>query len=201
MAPACVGVNLRTGASTGATVRARLSSGTVTVTGSVRGAAWSTVCAGSKAGSAWYRISHVNGKAVSALYGVPVLYAATGVLRAATGSTPAPTPTPKPTPSTAGMTIPGQAVTIFGRGWGHGVGLSQYGARGRAIAGQDAATILAHYYPGRRAGPSRPRRSSGSSSSTISFRTRPTRSPSPAGVGRGPSTAWPACCRPMPACG
>ena len=46
------------------------------------------------------------------------------------------------------MTIPGPTVTIFGRGWGHGVGLSQYGARGRAFAGQDAATILAHYYPG-----------------------------------------------------
>ena len=46
------------------------------------------------------------------------------------------------------MTVPGSSVTLFGRGWGHGVGLSQYGARGRAFAGQDAATILAHYYPG-----------------------------------------------------
>ena len=26
--------------------------------------------------------------------------------------------------------------------------MSQYGARGRALAGQDAATILAHYYQG-----------------------------------------------------
>ncbi|MCI0343977.1 MAG: SpoIID/LytB domain-containing protein, partial [Chloroflexi bacterium] len=33
-----------------------------------------------------------------------------------------------------------------GGGYGHGVGLSQYGARGRALAGQTAATILAHYY-------------------------------------------------------
>jgi SpoIID/LytB domain protein len=39
-------------------------------------------------------------------------------------------------------------VTFFGRGWGHGVGLSQYGARGRALAGQLAPTILAHYYAG-----------------------------------------------------
>jgi SpoIID/LytB domain protein len=38
--------------------------------------------------------------------------------------------------------------TFFGRGWGHGVGMSQHGARGRALAGQDAATILAHYYAG-----------------------------------------------------
>ena len=50
------------------------------------------------------------------------------------------------------MTIPGSTVTLFGRGWGHGVGLSQYGARGRAFAGQSAATILAHYYPGTKIG-------------------------------------------------
>jgi stage II sporulation protein D len=39
-------------------------------------------------------------------------------------------------------------TTFFGRGWGHGVGMSQHGARGRAIAGQSAAEILAHYYAG-----------------------------------------------------
>lgn len=39
-------------------------------------------------------------------------------------------------------------TTFYGRGWGHGVGMSQYGARGRALAGQDAATILGHYYQG-----------------------------------------------------
>jgi SpoIID/LytB domain protein len=39
-------------------------------------------------------------------------------------------------------------VTFYGRGWGHGVGMSQHGARGRALAGQDAAAILAHYYAG-----------------------------------------------------
>ena len=39
-------------------------------------------------------------------------------------------------------------ITFHGRGWGHGVGLSQYGTRGRALAGQDVATILAHYYQG-----------------------------------------------------
>jgi SpoIID/LytB domain protein len=37
---------------------------------------------------------------------------------------------------------------ITGKGYGHGVGLSQYGARGRALAGQDAPTILAHYFRG-----------------------------------------------------
>jgi stage II sporulation protein D len=39
-------------------------------------------------------------------------------------------------------------VAFHGRGYGHGIGLSQYGARGRALAGQDMTTILAHYYPG-----------------------------------------------------
>ena len=38
-------------------------------------------------------------------------------------------------------------LTFYGRGYGHGVGMSQYGARGRALAGQLAPVILAHYYP------------------------------------------------------
>ena len=35
-----------------------------------------------------------------------------------------------------------------GRGWGHGVGMCQWGAIGRARAGQDARTILRTYFPG-----------------------------------------------------
>ena len=38
-------------------------------------------------------------------------------------------------------------LTFQGRGYGHGVGMSQYGARGRALASQLAPAILAHYYP------------------------------------------------------
>ncbi len=37
-------------------------------------------------------------------------------------------------------------LTFHGRGYGHGVGMAQYGARGRALAGQLAPEILAHYY-------------------------------------------------------
>ncbi len=48
----------------------------------------------------------------------------------------------------AGPTVLGDLVTFYGRGYGHGIGMSQYGARGRALAGEDAATILAHYYQG-----------------------------------------------------
>jgi stage II sporulation protein D len=40
--------------------------------------------------------------------------------------------------------------TFTGRGWGHGVGMSQYGARGQALAGRGAAAILRHYYRGTR---------------------------------------------------
>jgi stage II sporulation protein D len=35
-----------------------------------------------------------------------------------------------------------------GRGWGHGVGMCQWGAVGRARAGQSARTILETYFPG-----------------------------------------------------
>ncbi len=40
------------------------------------------------------------------------------------------------------------AVKVCGSGFGHGVGLSQYGAYGRAKAGQGYAQILKSYYPG-----------------------------------------------------
>lgn len=44
----------------------------------------------------------------------------------------------------------GDRYVFFGRGWGHGVGLCQWGARGRAAAGQSYREILAAYYPGAR---------------------------------------------------
>ena len=43
---------------------------------------------------------------------------------------------------------------LAGGGWGHGVGMSQWGAFGQAKAGRDYRTILAHYYPGTTLGPS-----------------------------------------------
>lgn len=138
LAAACDGVNLRTSASTSSAIKTSVPRNT-TIAGvaTVTGGSWQTPCAGATvSGSTWYRISTVNGKSVSALYGVSSLYAATGLFKVV--AAPAPTPT--------GSTALGASVTFYGRGWGHGVGLSQYGARGRALAGQDAATILAHYY-------------------------------------------------------
>jgi SpoIID/LytB domain protein len=43
---------------------------------------------------------------------------------------------------------PAGDFAISGGGWGHGVGLSQYGAQGAAKLGCDAETILETYYPG-----------------------------------------------------
>ncbi|MDB4875651.1 MAG: SpoIID/LytB domain protein [Gemmatimonadetes bacterium] len=44
-------------------------------------------------------------------------------------------------------------LTIHGNGYGHGVGMCQSGAIGRARAGQDFRTILHTYYPGTTVGP------------------------------------------------
>ncbi|HWH51821.1 MAG TPA: SpoIID/LytB domain-containing protein [Gemmatimonadaceae bacterium] len=46
-------------------------------------------------------------------------------------------------------------LTIHGMGYGHGVGMCQWGAIGRARAGQDFRTILRTYYPGTTVGPAR----------------------------------------------
>jgi stage II sporulation protein D len=42
----------------------------------------------------------------------------------------------------------GNAFEFHGRGWGHGVGMCQWGACGMAKQDRDAADILKHYYPG-----------------------------------------------------
>ena len=40
------------------------------------------------------------------------------------------------------------SFTVRGSGWGHGVGMSQYGARGMASTGSTADQILSYYYSG-----------------------------------------------------
>jgi stage II sporulation protein D len=64
---------------------------------------------------------------------IALLAAATA--SAAGGTTP---PAPRGTPQ----------FVISGHGWGHGVGMSQYGAYGYAQKGYTYDQILAHYYPG-----------------------------------------------------
>ena len=44
--------------------------------------------------------------------------------------------------------VQGGEIVAEGGGWGHGIGMCQVGAMGRARAGQDYRTILQAYYPG-----------------------------------------------------
>lgn len=44
--------------------------------------------------------------------------------------------------------VEGDGLTIVNRGYGHGVGLSQYGANGLARQGRDFRAIILHYYAG-----------------------------------------------------
>jgi len=46
----------------------------------------------------------------------------------------------------------GSSVTLIGDGYGHGVGMSQYGAEGAAMDGLNYKQILRFYYPGTRLG-------------------------------------------------
>lgn len=46
------------------------------------------------------------------------------------------------------MTSVGDTVTVTTKGYGHRVGMSQYGADAMAAAGSNYQQILAHYYPG-----------------------------------------------------
>lgn len=50
----------------------------------------------------------------------------------------------------SGQIVPmeGDSFVFRGRGWGHGVGLSQWGAQAAAKAGWTAERILEYYYPG-----------------------------------------------------
>ena len=210
MTPKCDYVNVRSGPSTTYAKKATLRLGAkVTVVATVSGGSYGTTCGSWVSGSSWYRISAVNGKSASSLYGVTYVYGASKLFKAVITPTPTPSPTvaaptaapsspnpsvapsappsaapspvapsappssapsaapssgpsanpsadpstpPSPDPSTVplptGVTPLTDTTEFFGRGWGHGVGLSQYGAYGRASAGQSAATILAHYYSG-----------------------------------------------------
>jgi stage II sporulation protein D len=46
------------------------------------------------------------------------------------------------------LQVTADELVVTGHGWGHGVGLCQYGAQGMARRGTPAEQILAYYYPG-----------------------------------------------------
>ena len=72
-----------------------------------------------------------------------------GTTTSATGSTATGTTTTGTTTTTPSLTSPAKAVLVFaGHGWGHGLGMSQWGAYGYAKHGWTYDRILAHYYTG-----------------------------------------------------
>lgn len=80
-------IRLRTSASTSATTKSIIDTNSVvTASGKVSGGSWAADCKTSVSGSSWYKITAVNGKSVSSLYGVSAVYAASGLFRAASTS-------------------------------------------------------------------------------------------------------------------
>ena len=54
----------------------------------------------------------------------------------------------EPAGAASGVTATGSSFTFTGGGWGHGIGMSQHGARGMADGGASHTQILQHYYTG-----------------------------------------------------
>jgi len=96
-------VNLRGTANTSGALLATISTDTVvTATGTVAGGSWSATCVTAVSGSSWYTITAVSGHSVSSLYGVGVVYAATGLFRVA----------PPPSTYVEGIDVSGWQGTI-----------------------------------------------------------------------------------------
>jgi stage II sporulation protein D len=80
-----------------------------------------------------------------------LLLALTGLALALAVSAPAGVRAPSPTTPAA---VTATTFLVSGRGWGHGVGMSQYGALGYAQDGWTYDQILGHFYTGAELGPS-----------------------------------------------
>jgi SpoIID/LytB domain protein len=85
------------------------------------------------------------GGLASAIFARPTPTAATTAATTTTG-----------TISTIASTVR-SVLVVSGHGWGHGLGLSQWGAYGYAKHGWTYDRILAHYYPGTTLGPAKAR--------------------------------------------
>ena len=81
-------VRLRDAATTAAGTAAIIDENTlVTSTGSVSGGAWEADCGTQVSGSSWLKLTSVGGQSVESLYGVSVVYAASGLFQAASAPT------------------------------------------------------------------------------------------------------------------
>lgn len=79
-----------------------------------------------------------------------MLPALTGLILALAVAAPAGSQAPVPAKPAA---VTATTFFVSGRGWGHAVGMSQYGALGYANDGWTYDAILGHYYPGTELGP------------------------------------------------
>ncbi len=80
-------VRLRSSASTEAETTAIIEENTlVTSSGSVTGGAWEAECGTTVSGTSWLEVTAVGGQSVTSLYGVSVVYAASGLFQAVTTS-------------------------------------------------------------------------------------------------------------------
>lgn len=64
------------------------------------------------------------------------------------GAPPAKPASPSNSPKTPSKLSDAGGFTFVGKGWGHGVGLSQWGAKAMAEQGASCEAILSHYFPG-----------------------------------------------------
>ncbi|MDE0115454.1 MAG: SpoIID/LytB domain-containing protein [bacterium] len=79
----------------------------------------------------------------------PLLAASSALAVAASLLAAAPTSAQDSTdPEPVHIVDPDASITFTGSGWGHGVGMSQWGAYSRTLAGHSAADILGFYYEG-----------------------------------------------------
>lgn len=110
--------NLRSSASTSATIRTVINTDTkVLVVSQVTGSSYSTTCAGNAvSGKIWYRISSVNGKSVKSVYGVTYLYAAAGLFKSTLTTATTPSPTPTPSSSSAPTATPSPTPSPYTEG-------------------------------------------------------------------------------------
>jgi len=78
---------------------------------------------------------------------VAIAATAAVVVPGSTASAECPDPSPG-TPARAPAPNDGKPLVFYGHGNGHGLGMSQYGARGAGLLGCSATTIVTTYYPG-----------------------------------------------------
>jgi stage II sporulation protein D len=95
----------------------------------------------------------MGGGAAAALF-APGSDAAATASTTTTSTTTATTTSAAPPPASTVSTAP-SVVAFTGHGWGHGLGLAQWGAYGYALHGLAYDKILAHYYPGTTLGQAR----------------------------------------------